>query len=392
MALNVVSSDRLSTNVKSSTLATALSGKVGSSKNLIINGAMQVAQRGATSTSEGYHTVDRWYNAVNGEDEAATQAQIALTSSDTGPWAKGFRNAYQITNGNQTGGAGAADYSVFVQRLEAQNLTSSGWDYTSASSYISISFWVKSSVAQNFYGRFQTVDGTVQNYTFETGALSANTWTKVTKKIPGNANITIDNNNDKGLELTFVQFYGTDRTGTRPLDAWAAYASATRTPDMTSTWWTTNDATFAVTGVQLEVGDTATEFEHISYGDELVRCQRYCQRVYLRAYSATAQALSDSTCTCPIYLETEMRGEPTITLPNTTSQNAAGKIAFTNHTGSWPATHGTLSGTYVTTSKFNVDGTGFTSSSFGAAGNAIELYASSNADGTRPYILCEAEL
>ena len=87
-----------------------------------------------------------------------------------------------------------------------------------------------------------------------------------------------------------------------------------------------------------------------------------------------------------------MRGEPTITLPNTTSQNAAGKIAFTNHTGSWPATHGTLSGTYVTTSKFNVDGTGFTSSSFGAAGNAIELYASSNADGTRPYILCEAEL
>ena len=275
MALNVVSSDRLSTNVKSSTLATALSGKVGSSKNLIINGAMQVAQRGTTSTSEGYHTVDRWYNAVNGEDEAATQAQIALTSSDTGPWAKGFRNAYQITNGNQTGGAGAADYSVFVQRLEAQNLTSSGWDYTSASSYISISFWVKSSVAQNFYGRFQTVDGTVQNYTFETGALSANTWTKVTKKIPGNANITIDNNNDKGLELTFVQFYGTDRTGTRPLDAWAAYASATRTPDMTSTWWTTNDATFAVTGVQLEVGDTATEFEHRSYGEELLRCLRY---------------------------------------------------------------------------------------------------------------------
>ena len=84
MALNVVSSDRLSTNVKSSTLATALSGKVGSSKNLIINGAMQVAQRGTTSTSEGYQTVDQWYNAVNGEDEAATQAQIALTSSDTG--------------------------------------------------------------------------------------------------------------------------------------------------------------------------------------------------------------------------------------------------------------------------------------------------------------------
>ena len=323
MALNVVSSDRLSTNVKSSTLATALSGKVGSSKNLIINGAMQVAQRGTTSTSEGYHTVDRWYNAVNGEDEAATQAQIALTSSDTGPWAKGFRNAYQITNGNQTGGAGAADYSVFVQRLEAQNLTSSGWDYTSASSYISISFWVKSSVAQNFYGRFQTVDGTVQNYTFETGALSANTWTKVTKKIPGNANITIDNNNDKGLELTFVQFYGTDRTGTRPLDAWAAYASATRTPDMTSTWWTTNDATFAVTGVQLEVGDVATDFEHRSYDDELARCHRY----FVRFPGPTGGALHSgigagynaSTSEAVVFVNypVSMRAAPTATISST---------------------------------------------------------------------------
>ena len=64
-------------------------------------------------------------------------------------------------------------------------------------------------------------------------------------------------------------------TGTRPLNAWATYDSAARTPDSTATWYTTNDSTFAITGVQLEIGSTVTGFEHSSYGDELLRCQRY---------------------------------------------------------------------------------------------------------------------
>ena len=110
MALNVVSSDRLSTNVKTSNLATGLSDKVGQSKNIIINGAMQVAQRNTSSTDNGYGTVDRFRVSYSGTDEAPTQAQHALTSSDTGPWEKGFTYSYHITNGNQTSGAGTADY------------------------------------------------------------------------------------------------------------------------------------------------------------------------------------------------------------------------------------------------------------------------------------------
>ncbi len=72
-------------------------------------------------------------------------------------------------------------------------------------------------------------------------------------------------------------FYGTDRTGSVSNNTWAAYDSDTRVPDMTSTWWTTDDATFEITGVQLEVGEAATEFEHRSYGEELECCKRYCQ-------------------------------------------------------------------------------------------------------------------
>ena len=143
MALNVVSSDRLSTNVKTSNFAPVLSDKLGVSKNLIINGSMVVAQRGTSSTTSGYGSVDRWKVNFGGTDEAVTHAQVALTSSDTGPWAEGFKKALQLTNGNQTSGAGAADYIEVDQEIEAQNVVNSAWETTSTSSYVTLSFWVK---------------------------------------------------------------------------------------------------------------------------------------------------------------------------------------------------------------------------------------------------------
>ena len=79
------------------------------------------------------------------------------------------------------------------------------------------------------------------------------------------------------MYLTWHLFDGTDRTGTRPLNAWAALDNTTRTPDQTSTFWTTNDASFQITGVQLEVGSQATAFEHRSFAEELTLCQRYFQ-------------------------------------------------------------------------------------------------------------------
>ena len=243
-------------------------------RNLIINGAMNVAQRGTSSTSAGYQTVDRFYGDFSGTDEAPTFAQVDVASGTT-PYTLGFRKALKITNGNQTSGAGTADKILIYQRIEAQNLAQSGWNYTSSSSNVTLSFWVKSSVAQNFYGYLRAPDGTSQNYPFETGSLSADTWTKITKTISGNSNLTIDNNNNIGLEFNIVPFWGTDNTGSVSLNAWAAFNASVRMPDNTSTWYTTNDATFEITGVQLEVGSVATDFEHRSFGQELALCQRY---------------------------------------------------------------------------------------------------------------------
>ena len=267
MALNQVGLERLNT---------ATTKKIGTNKNLIINGAMQVAQRGTSSTANDSFSVDRFENQYSGVDAGPTFAQVDVASG-TSPYTNGFRKALKITNANQSSGAGSNDMMAIVYKFEAQDIANSGWNYLSNSSYITLSYWVKSSIAQNFYGRFQSNDGTSQNYPFETGSLSADTWTKITKTIPGNSNLQFDNDVNNGLFLELSTFRGTDKTGSIALDAWNAYGSGTtRTPDQTSTWYTSNGATFEITGMQLEVGSVATDFEHRSFAQDLALCQRYC--------------------------------------------------------------------------------------------------------------------
>ena len=257
------------------TCANINGGAIGGRRNIVINGAMLVAQRGTSSTTNGYGSVDRFRVVSSGTDEAPTHAQADVTSGTT-PFTLGFRKAFRLTNGNQTGGAGAADFIKIQTRLEAQDIANSGWNYVSSSSNITLSFWVKSSVAQNFYGYLETHDSPVYLYPFETGSLSADTWTKVTKTIAGNSNLVFNNDTGEGLRIELHPFYGTDSTDSGvSLNTWAAYGAGTRTPDQTSTWYTTNDATFEITGVQLEVGSQATPFEHRSKGEETQLCKRY---------------------------------------------------------------------------------------------------------------------
>ena len=244
-------------------------------KNLQINGDFRVAQRGTSSTSQGYYTVDRILFGYSGQDAALTQSQGDVAAGTT-PYTLGFRKTFKVTNGNQTSGAGSSDYAYIDYSFEAQDIANSGWNYNSASSFVTFSFWVKSSVAQSFKGYFITSDGTTYSYAFDTGSLSADTWTKVTKTIPGNSNLTVNNDNGKGLGWAIWPFIGTDLTDdSQSEDAWVTHNSSARTKDATSTWWTTNNATFELTGMQLEVGSVATDFEHRTFGQELLLCQRY---------------------------------------------------------------------------------------------------------------------
>jgi len=277
-----------------------------SNRNLIINGAMQVAQRGTSSTTSNSYVCDRFNVSYNGQDEAPTFEQADIASGTT-PYNLGFRKCLKVTNGNQTSGAGTSDYIQLKYVPEAQDIATSGWNYTSASSYVTLSFWIKSSVAQEFTGSIWTADGTAKTYKFSTPSLSANTWTKVTKTIPGHADLTFDNNNGVGLNLYLYPFIGTGyTTSVANTETWIG--SGVYANDVTSTWWTTNDATFEITGVQLEVGDVATDFEHRSYGDELRRCMRYywqnLDNTYLFQYGANHKRIE-------IYFPVPMRATPT---------------------------------------------------------------------------------
>ena len=249
-------------------------------RNLIINGAMQVSQRGTSfSGTAQQYTLDRMQMNTAGNDEIAQTEQAAVTAG--GAYTSGFRKCMKIINGNQTSGAGAADLVHLKMVLEAQDIANSGWNYTSTSSDITLSFWIKSSVEQDFPITLRSEDGTRQVYNMTTGSLTADTWTKVTKTIPGNSNLQFDDDANAGLTLFINAFVGTDyTTGGLAQNAWSAWSSAKQGDNMTSTWYTTNNATLEITGLQLELGSTATDFEHRTYQDEIKRCMRYFQKIH----------------------------------------------------------------------------------------------------------------
>ena len=318
MALNTVSSDRLSTNVKNTNFTSAekqdltddilpLAGQLGN-RNILHNGSFIVHQRTGTSTAQGF-LIDRWYAG-----HAAGTVTISQGTETSGTvYEKGLANYYRVTNTANSTTAGT--YRYIRQAIEAQDLLKSGWNYKSASAKITLSFYVRSSVAQNFYGYLRLTDSPDSKYIFETGSLTADTWTKVTKEIPGYTSANIDNDNGSGMEVLIAPFWGTNFTASGvALNTWAAWDSGERAPDNATTWVGTNGATFDVTGFQLEVGSVATEFEHRSFGDELLRCQRYFYKITGNSNDIAAIGFAQSSSDNYFNMEfpVPMRDYPTI--------------------------------------------------------------------------------
>jgi len=292
-----------------------------SNRNLIINGAMNVAQRGTSSTSTGYQTVDRFRVEFGGG--AVTQTQEDLTTGS--PFDAGLNHFLRIQN--TTAATGASDYRDINTRFEGQNIRNSGWTYKSSSSYITLSFWARASVAQDYYAFVESRDGTKRIYSFPF-TLAANTWTYVTETIPGDSSMQVDNDNGMGVLMGFVPFYGTTYTGSSNTDrTWRnRNASGDYMLDMTNTWANTTNATFDITGVQLEVGEKATPFEHRSYGDELARCQRYYEElpsggIIYMAHNANYNY--GRYAHANVLFKTSKRASPTVTFTTTGNTSTA---------------------------------------------------------------------
>jgi hypothetical protein len=245
-------------------------GQLGN-RNLVINGAMQVAQRGTSSTTSGYHTLDRFLHGRSGGTR--TFSQQTLTAG--APFDLGLRNYMRMLN-TTPGSTNTTDYAEVYHKIEAQDVATSGWNYKSSTSYITISFWVRSSVAGTYTWWMRDEDATSYTYAFNY-TLAANTWTKVTHSIPGHSGLVFNNDNGAGLRIQWMAYYGSNYcSASATLNEWSTGSSL---PIHDTTWNTTSGATFDITGVQLEVGDTATPFEHRTHGDVLAACQRYYYQI-----------------------------------------------------------------------------------------------------------------
>jgi len=240
-----------------------------SNRNLIINGAMNVAQRGTSSTTSGLETVDRFFNTFG-------TAAVTQTQDSTVPSGEGFSHSYKqecTTASSATGAFFGISYHV-----EAQDIRNSGWDYTSSNSSVTLSFYARSSVAGTYMASLRTDDGTAYNIASQY-TLEANTWKRVILTFPGNSNLTINNDTGLGLKVFPMLELGSDYTAGSSFDAWAAHSGSAQSPDANILFHDTANATFFITGVQMEIGEQATAFEHRSFGDELARCQRYYHKI-----------------------------------------------------------------------------------------------------------------
>jgi len=261
-----------------------------SGRNLIINGAMQVAQRATSSTNHGYSTVDRAKPYATSHGTSVTYSQSDVASGND-CYNAGFRKAFKVAISGAGNTSNSACYiGHYKQRIEAQNIAQSGWRHWDPNSKLTLSFWIKSTTADTFQLQFYVDDNTKKKY--NTPVTATTSWTKITKTIPGHADININNDTGEGFAVQLVVASGADLAGTVTQNTWVANTTAAIAANNISTWLTAGAGNVETTGWQLEVGDYATDFEHLSYGDELAKCQRY---YYLIASGAWGTGMASGT-------------------------------------------------------------------------------------------------
>ncbi len=289
-----------------------------SNRNLIINGAMQVAQRGtsvASVNTGGYYTCDRWKFVETG----APTAVYTFTQDTTGP--NGFSNSFKVaTTTADATPTGLNAISYFAEGFDLQRLGYGSSDANTST----LSFWVKSSQTGTCAILVYLFDGNLSltlNYTVD----AADTWEYKTLNIPANTSQAIANDNTAGLELDFVIMADTATYGTTAQATWGSYSSTTRAYGQTLNAAATTSDYFQITGVQLEVGDTATPFEHRSYGQELALCQRYYRQSDNHAIFFGCSVNSSSYLYAPILtnVNKHMRAIPTVSSTDLSGGNWA---------------------------------------------------------------------
>jgi len=276
-------------------------------KNRIINGAMVIAQRGTSAvTTDGGFPVDR-FRFFYGNDGAYSAQQ-----STTAP--AGFVNSIQFTTTTADASLGSTQQMVLNQQIEGFNCADLGWGTANAQP-VTLSFWVRSSLTGTFGGSLRN-NAQDRSYPFTYTIASANTWTQASVTIAGDTTGTWLTNNSTGISVCFGLGVGSTYSGTAGAWAGSDYRSATGAVSVIGTL----NATFYITGVQLEKGSTATSFDYRPYGAELVLCQRYCFALVSNGENNSTFGgfwrFATGKLVIPISFPVTMRTSPTTTIPS----------------------------------------------------------------------------
>lgn len=279
-------------------------------KNLVTNGAMQVAQRATSATAQhgsGYIVCDRWLHITTYEDNL----RFTVTQEADGP--SGFPKSLKLQTTTAESAVDSNEVYAVKQRIEGRNLQSLGFG-TSAAKKFTVSFYVKSSVAATYgFSGYLYNSGTVfgQSYTIN----SADTWERKSITFDANTSGVILDDNSRQLQLNWFLMVGTDYTSGSN-SGWETFATNKQAVGHTANAvGTTLNATWQITGVQMEVGDKATPFEHQSFADELTRCQRYYYKKNAdNPYSMLGSGMNATTSSSRIHVDfpTDMRAVPSL--------------------------------------------------------------------------------
>jgi hypothetical protein len=318
-------------NATSAITLNKLSGNP-SFRNIVINGDMQIAQRStsvASITTGGYYTLDRFQTFINGTLGTWTQSQ----STDV-PTGEGFSSSLKMDCTTADASPAVADFLIIQQSFEGQNLQYLKKGTASAVS-LTASFWIKSTKTGTFICELLDTDNTRQiskSYTVNT----TNTWEKKTITFAGDTTGAFTNDNGESLRLNFWLGAGTDFTSGTLNTSWGSTTSANRAvgqvniADSTSNDW-------YITGVQLEAGTSATDFEFLPIDVDLARCQRYCnvfdtnnRYTLCNAYFNSTTSVLGGVVTYP----TTMRADPTVTYGGTTANFVVARPTTSNASAS----------------------------------------------------------
>ena len=327
-----------------------------SNRNLVIGGAMNIAQRG-TSTSVAAadgdtFLVDRFFVLAQGS------TQFTYSQSTEAP--AGFSNSIKL-DVTTADTLNTNDQIKLEHRIEGYNSAFLNWG-TSDAKTITLSFWIKSNLTGNTQVALVN-SGNNRNYVATFTIDSANTWEKKTLTVPGDTGGTWNTGNDIGIRLRWGSF-GPDYQ-TSSVNQWVANATQLNSrSDSPINFASSINNELYITGVQLEVGEQATPFEHRSYGDELARCQRYFQ--FIGRAGGNAGVAAGFTTTTNFYgygslPGGRMRAAPTIAVDGTLSH-----LSYTHTAVSRTASNLQNLGTGKDTYVIQITGNGSTTSNAGA--------------------------